>query len=75
MTHYDRILNHLKEFKSITSWQAIELYGCTRLSHYIYLLRKDGYTINATVEKSINRFGNTVHFYKYELVEGEENGD
>ncbi len=74
MTHYNRILCHLKEYGSITSWEAIEQYGCTRLSHYIYLLRKDGYVINSTVEKGTNRFGNMVHFYKYELIEGVENG-
>ena len=74
MTHYNRILCHLKKYGSITSWEAIEQYGCTRLSHYIYLLRKDGFVINSTVEKSTNRFGDTVHFFKYELIEGTENG-
>lgn len=39
------ILKHLQEHGSITSLLAIELYRCTRLSHYIYLLRKEGYVI------------------------------
>ena len=39
------ILNHLQSFGSITSLEAIEKYKCTRLSQYILLLRKDGYTI------------------------------
>lgn len=39
------ILAHLQEHGSITSLEAIEMYHCTRLSHYIYLLRKDGHTI------------------------------
>lgn len=39
------ILEHLQEHGSITSLEAIELYRCTRLSHYIYLLRKEGYLI------------------------------
>ena len=39
------ILEHLQENGSITSIEAIEKYHCTRLSHYIYLLRKDGHTI------------------------------
>lgn len=39
------ILKHLQEFGSITSLEAIEKYHCTRLSHYIYMLRKDGHTI------------------------------
>ena len=43
----DIILKHLQEYGSITSLVAIELYHCTRLSHYIYLLRKDGYVIES----------------------------
>ena len=39
------ILNHLKTHGSITSMEAIAKYNCTRLSHYILLLRKDGHKI------------------------------
>lgn len=39
------ILEHLQEYGSITTLLAIELYHCTRLPHYIYLLRKEGYVI------------------------------
>ena len=39
------ILDHLQQYGSITSLEAIELYHCTRLSQYILLLRKDGYNI------------------------------
>ena len=39
------ILEHLQAHGSITSMEAIEKYHCTRLSHYIYLLRKEGYGI------------------------------
>ena len=39
------ILNHLQTFGSITSMEAITKYNCTRLSHYILLLRKEGYNI------------------------------
>ena len=41
------ILAHLQEHGSITSMEAIEKYHCTRLSHYIYLLRKDGHVIES----------------------------
>ncbi|MBR4857045.1 MAG: hypothetical protein IKU94_10530, partial [Bacteroidaceae bacterium] len=41
------ILAHLQEYGSITSMEAIDKYHCTKLSHYIYLLRKDGYTIES----------------------------
>lgn len=44
MTKKANIENHLKQFKSITSWQAIELYGVTRLAAVIFEL-KDKYQI------------------------------
>ena len=72
MTHYQRILEHLQTYGSITSWQAIEKYGFTRLSHYIYLLRNQGYNITSKQETQLNRFGDKVHFNKY-VLEGAEN--
>jgi hypothetical protein len=41
-----RVLNHLQD-KTITSWEAINKYGITRLSAIIFVLRKD-YTITST---------------------------
>ena len=41
----ETILDHLQTYGSITSLEAIEKYKCTRLSQYILLLRKEGYTI------------------------------
>lgn len=41
----DRILRHLDDYGSITSWEAIKEYGCTRLSQYILLAKKLGYSI------------------------------
>lgn len=74
MTHYNNILMHLKKHGSITSWEAIQTYGCTRLSHYIYLLRNDGYKINSITETGINRFGNKTNYNRYFLVEENKNG-
>ena len=45
MTQKEQILNHLKNHKSITSWDAIMEYGITRLSHHIYCLRNEGFII------------------------------
>mgnify|MGYP001769570448 FL=1 len=36
----EKVLDHLKEKGSITSWDAIKLYKATRLSSIIYNLRK-----------------------------------
>ena len=37
----DLVLNHLKTYGRITSWEAIEKYHITRLSEYIRSLRND----------------------------------
>ena len=63
----ERILRHLMDYGTITSWEAIQEYGCTRLSHYIYLLKKDGYTITGADEPFTNRYGEKSHFTRYRL--------
>lgn len=49
-TQKQQVLAHLQKRKSITSWEAIEKYGITRLAHYIYLL-KDHYVITTITER------------------------
>ena len=44
----EAILNHLMQFGSITTWEAIQQYGITRLSGRIFDLRKAGYNIITT---------------------------
>lgn len=63
----ERILNHLIENGSITTWEAIKEYGCTRLSQYIYLLRNRHFPIVDKWEHSKNRYGEKVSFKKYIL--------
>ena len=68
MTMKERILRHLQDYGSITTWEAIQEYGCTRLGHYIYLLRrKDNYNITDEIIKGTNRYGDTTHYKKYYL--------
>lgn len=69
----ERILRHLQEFGSITSWEAIQEYGCTRLSQYILLLKKDGFIIEDEWIPSKNRFGESNHYKKY-ILKGVVNG-
>ena len=66
---YERILKHLIKYGSITSKEAIEKYSCTRLSHYIYLLKRNGYIINAEWEKGVNKYGEKVKYSRYYLVD------
>lgn len=65
---YERILRHLQEYGSITSYEAIKEYGCTRLSQYIYLLRKNGYIVESVTESSLNHYGEKTHYSRYKLI-------
>lgn len=61
------VLKHLQEHGSITSIDAIYLYGATRLSAIIYNLREDGYNIITETMNGINRYGNPTQYAKYIL--------
>lgn len=70
-TQEQAVLNHLKEHGSITSMEAFELYGCTRLSARIFDFRKLGYNI-LTVDTTVkNRYGQTCTYATYVLVDKE----
>lgn len=63
----DRILRHLDDYGSITSWEAIKEYGCTRLSQYILLAKKLGYSIEDEWIPFINRYGEKSKYKRYFL--------
>ena len=67
MTQEDRVLRHLQDKGSITSWEAIKEYGITRLSAKIYSLRKSGHEITDERRVSKNRYGEPVWFKRYKL--------
>ena len=67
-THYTRLLDYLKEFKHITSLDAIRDLGNTRLSASIYELRKDGYDIISEDLTVRNRWGNNTIIALYKLI-------
>ena len=68
MKQDELIKKHLEEHGSITSMEAFELYGCTRLSARIWNLRHSGMKIVGESTKSKNRYGKLVHFTTYRLV-------
>lgn len=58
-THNLKILNHLKKGKRITSLQAINNFGCTRLSARIYDLKQKGCPIQKQMIEVNTRNGLT----------------
>tara|TARA_R110002072_G_scaffold104401_1_gene228839 strand:- start:765 stop:1028 length:264 start_codon:yes stop_codon:yes gene_type:complete len=67
-THEGRLLDYLEKFGSITSLQAIQDLGNTRLSGTIYTLKRKGYTFNTESVSVPNRFGGKTKVAKYYYI-------
>jgi hypothetical protein len=65
---YKLVKEHLITNGNITSWEAITKYRITRLSHFIYVLRKEGYDIT-----SVWKTNNKKRFVEYRLNSYEKN--
>lgn len=63
----NKVLAHLQKNGSITSLEAIEEYGATRLSAIIYSLRNEGYPIETIPVSFTDRFGTKSTYGKYIL--------
>lgn len=53
----EKVLEHLQKYGHITSIEAIEKYGATRLSSIIYNLRARGFDIDTIKIPFVDRFG------------------
>ncbi len=77
LTQYDRVLDFMESYGSITSMQAMRM-GILRLSAIIFDLKKAGYDIVCTRRTVTNMDGSKVsigvyHFGDVELKEDVEN--
>ena len=66
-TQKDIILQHLKDYGSISSWEAIKEYGATRLSAIIFILKKDGCMFDEEWITTTNRYNQPTTYKKYIL--------
>tara|TARA_B100001057_G_C22859775_1_gene954036 strand:- start:3882 stop:4103 length:222 start_codon:yes stop_codon:yes gene_type:complete len=64
MSKTQKVLSHLKKYKSITPKDAYELYGSMRLSGIIYNL-KENYNIFTEIEENTDKFKNKVRYARY----------
>lgn len=62
-TKTEKILKHLQKRKKITSLDAIELYGCTRLASVIFNLKGRGHEIITHIVQDKN--GTKWGVYRY----------
>lgn len=73
-TQRDKILDYIKKFGSITSYEAYKDLGITQLGARVFELKERGYNIVAEYETGKNRYGESVRFsrYRLEVVEDEK---
>lgn len=69
LTQNERVLAYIEEFGSITSKEAFEMIGVTRLASRISDLTKWGYSFTRKTESADNRYGDKTRFTRYSLEE------
>lgn len=69
MNKHKAVLQWLQTGASISSMEAIQNFGATRLSAIIFNLRKQGYNIETVMVDGRDRFGNQMKFARYCLRE------
>ena len=69
MTQKERILNYLKEHKTITQLEAINVFWDWRLSAKIYQLKKEGHPIKTEMIKVKRADRSDAYVSKYTLME------
>lgn len=62
-----KVLEHLQTKGSISSMEAITLYGATRLSAIIFNLKESGYDIISDWETGTDRYGDKTRYVRYRL--------
>lgn len=72
MTQNQQVLEHLRRFNGITSIEAINRYGITRLSARIADLRHDGHIIGSESVKYKKTNGKMSTYVRYTLLEGKK---
>lgn len=68
MNKTQAVLNHLENRVGITSMEAIEKYGATRLSAIIFNLRNRGYNITSVDYVIKDRYDHPCRFTEYRLI-------
>ena len=66
-TQHDRILDYMEEFGSITTLDAFNDLGITKLTTRISEMRAMGISIEGSREAVKNRYGETCHINRYSL--------
>ena len=67
-TQYSAIKHWFLAGNTLTSMEAIEMFGCTRLADKVYSLRKEGMIIAVDRCEGKTRYGTNVVYARYKLI-------
>ena len=67
ITQYQMVMRHLETNGSITSMEAFDKYGITRLSAVVFTLKERGAPIERVLEEGLNRYGEKSQYARYYL--------
>ena len=70
-TQRDRVLDYIRRFGSITSWQAYSDLGITQLAARLFELKEQGYEFTKKRIETVNRLGEKTHYDEYRLADCE----
>lgn len=62
------VIDLLRKQGYITSYEAIEKFGATRLSGIIFILRERGFGIETEMVQGKNRYGHSTNYAIYRLT-------
>lgn len=65
MNQYEKILQYINDFGSISPMEAFSDLGITKLATRISEMRRDGIEFNQRMETSKNRYGEKVNYMRY----------
>lgn len=68
MTQYDLILKYMKDFGTISPYEAFRDLGITKLATRISEMRKNGYEFNSEWVTTTNRYGQEIRYKRYSLL-------
>lgn len=68
-TQKQRIINYIRQFGSISSWEAYSDLGITQLGARIDQLKKEGFLFKTEWESNTNRFGEKTEYKRYYLAD------
>ena len=68
-TQCDKILKYIRDFGSISSWEAYADLGITQLGARIFNLKEKGYEFTKQRMRTTNRYGEDTYYDRYKLKE------